>query len=653
MRKIGFLVTILLLVQFSIANNPIQDLIRTAGDATTYPNENLIIVFDSTRVDVKESGLSYIRTHTLYKVLNYKGSLDVTVFKFGYDPLSAYSDIKKVVIYKNDGTIRELDMKNVLDYPAPARMIYWGAREKMIEVGRLDPGDAVEVIQNKKGFTYALLAGEGDDDDKYIPPMKGHFYDIVDFWTGNPEKVKVYQVSLPLDKHLQYQVYNGEVQSSSWIDGDQIVYTFSKKDLQPFHSESKMVAISDVATKLLLSTSPDWQLKSTWFFKVNEDYGSFASTPEIKDKVNEILKDAKNEIDSISRLTHWVADEIRYSGISMGCGEGFTLHKGEMTFTDRCGVCKDKAGMLITMLRAASFKSYPAMTMAGSRIDYIPADQFNHCVTVVKLKDEKYHLLDPTWVPFTRELWSSAEQQQQYLMGVPEGADLRTTDLSAPENHYLKITGNSALSKDGTLTGTVTVTAEGQSDAAIRGLFRSSGKPQWNQIIEKELLKVSTLAEVTKIEFGNPIDYASGPISIRIEYRIPQYAILSGDRILFTPVIAEGVFRGIQTYLSFDAGTKDRKYAFRDRCSRLVELSETIALPTVKKMILLPADKNKPGSVCSFSGSYQLNGNVLTLNEKVVLRKRVYDASDWPEFREVVNAQNSFSEQPVIFQILN
>ena len=68
-------------------------------------------------------------------------------------------------------------------------------------------------------------------------------------------------------------------------------------------------------------------------------------------------------------------------------GEGFTLHKGEMTFNDRCGVCKDKAGMLITMLRAAGMKSYPAMTMAGSRIDYIPADQFNHCVTVVKLKD--------------------------------------------------------------------------------------------------------------------------------------------------------------------------------------------------------------------------------------------------------------------------
>ncbi len=118
---------------------------------------------------------------------------------------------------------------------------------------------------------------------------------------------------------------------------------------------------------------------------MNEDYGSFEFDDEIKAKVDEIVRGAKDDWEKISRLTHWVAEEIRYSGISMGPGEGYTLHKGTMTFRDRCGVCKDKAGMLITMLRAAGFESYPAMTMAGSRIDRIPADQFNHSVTLVKV----------------------------------------------------------------------------------------------------------------------------------------------------------------------------------------------------------------------------------------------------------------------------
>ncbi|HSG67700.1 MAG TPA: DUF3857 and transglutaminase domain-containing protein, partial [Bacteroidales bacterium] len=429
---------------------PVGELVAQAGTADDYPGAGKLIIFDSTFSDVQETGLTYVYTHRLYKVLTPGGALDLSTITYGYDPLSAFVEIRKVLIHRNTGAVEELDISKVLDYPAPARAIYWGASEKMIEVGRLEPGDAVEVFLFRKGFTYALLAG--DEDDKYIPPMRGHFYDIIEFWSSDPIIEKVYRTSVPKDKLVQYEVYNGELKSSIWLEDGKMVYTFSKKDITAPKYEPGMVAFSDVAPKLLISSSPDWYAKSLWFYNVNEEFGSFDVTPDVKAKVDEILKGkAKTEMDSISLLTHWVADEVRYSGISMGPGEGYTLHKGDMTFLDRCGVCKDKAGMLVTMLRAAGFESYPAMTMAGSRIDYIPADQFNHSVTVVKLRNGEYKLLDPTWVPFLRELWSSAEQQQNYLLGVPEGADLGITPLSPPENHFFKIEASSVILKDGSM----------------------------------------------------------------------------------------------------------------------------------------------------------------------------------------------------------
>jgi len=219
----------------------------------------------------------------------------------------------------------QVGMPQVYDYPAPARMIYWGAREKMIEIGRLEPGDAIEVFLFKKGYTYALLQ---DDDDKYIPPMRGHFYDIIPFWSSDPLLCKYYSVSIPEEKEVQYRFYNGSAESSAILVDGKMRYTFIKKDIMPFKREARMVAFSDIAPKLLISTSPDWYAKSLWFYNVNEDYGSFESTPEIDKKVAEILADAKTEMDSISLLTHWAADEIRYSGISMGPGEGYTLHNG-------------------------------------------------------------------------------------------------------------------------------------------------------------------------------------------------------------------------------------------------------------------------------------------------------------------------------------
>jgi len=632
-----------------LAQDAVQMILKQTGDVFKYPGENLLTVFDSTIVDVQETGLTYVVNHTLTKILTPKGALEQNVIKYGYDPMSAFVEIRVGRIYRKNGTIETLDVKNTLDYPAPARAIYWGAREKMLNVGRLEPGDAIEVVVFRKGFTYALLGS--DEDERYIPPMRGHFYDIVEFYSQYPYKVKVYQVSVPADKILQFEFYNGEAQTSSWFKNGKNTYSFTKKEVTPIKGEPKMVALSDVGPKLLLSTSPDWFTKSKWFFKVNEDYGSFESTPEIKIKVDQILSGAKNEMDSVSRLTHWCADEIRYSGISMGEGEGFTLHKGVMTFTDRCGVCKDKAGMLITMLRAAGFKSFPAMTMAGSRIDYIPADQFNHCVTVIKLHDGKYHLLDPTWVPFVRELWSSAEQQQQVLMGIPEGADLLTTPISDAANHYIRINGNAVLETDGTLNGQITITAEGQSDASLRSLFKYSPKTSWFQNVERELLKIWPQARIINIDYSNPSDYILEPMKITISYSIAEFADICTNTALFTPLTAAGIFKIFQGQLSFDTQLKERKYPFRDRCSRLVEMSETITLPPFKKIFRIPQSISRQGSVASFEGGYEVNKNVVSFTSKIITAKRIYDPQDWQEFKSVIDAQNLFAEKPVIIEL--
>ncbi len=648
-RSISLLaMPVLIFANFLLANDPNWQFIENTGGKSDYPNADYITLYDSTTVDVQESGLSYVNFHHLHKILTPQGALNMRVIKIGYDPLSAYVEIRGVRIYRKNGTTEEVDLKQVQDYPAPARAIYWGAREKMIEVGRLEPGDAVEVKLFRKGFTYALLADQSDD-ERYIPPMRGHFYDIVEFWNEQPIKEKVYQAFLPKNKELQYEFYNGEVKSSIHFGEKKTKYTFVKTDIQPYQKEPDMVALSDEMPKLLLSTSPDWEAKSLWFYNVNEDYGSFEVTPEIQQKVDEILKDAKTELDSISILTHWVADEIRYSGISMGEGEGYTLHKGEMTFRDRCGVCKDKAGMLITMLRAAGFESYAAMTMAGSRIDYIPADQFNHSVTIVKLKDGEYHLLDPTWVPFVRELWSSAEQQQQYLMGLPEGADLMTTPLSPPEKHYYRITGSSQIEEDGTVTGSFTVEAEGQSDARIRRAFVREFKAHWMPFLEQEMLKIHPQMELTDIQFDDPYDY-SEPIEMTIQYKIPNYAVVTENEIMFTPIVASNLFNNssINRHLSMNTQLKKRKYAFRDRCSKLIELHEQIKLPEYQSVNYLPEVENSDGSGASFSGGYKLKGNKLMLNEKVVLKKRIYQPEDWESYRQAVLAQKKLAKEKII-----
>jgi len=625
--------------------------IQQAGNAKDYPNADYLVVFDSTKVDVKENGMSSRIIHKLYKVFTPEGAKKLNHFKFRYDPLSAYTEIRKVKIYHKDGSVETITQSKEKDYPAPARMIYWGARHKMINVGRLEPGDAVELVLFRKGFTYALLQNDQvPSDSRYVPPMEGHFYDIVEFWNDQPVKKQVYKVKIPKSKTLYNEFYNGQVYSSRYPVGDKMQYTFTKYNVSSISREPHMVAVSDVAPKLIITTTKEWEQKSLWFYNVNKDFGSFEYNDTIKNKVDEILQDATTEMDSISQLTHWVADNIRYSGLSMGEGEGYTLHKGAMTFRDRCGVCKDKAGMLITMLRAAGFESYAAMTMARSNIEDIPADQFNHSITVVKLSNGNYKLLDPTWVPFTRELWSSLEQQQDYLLGVPEGADLKETSISAPENHYYKMTGHSTLQPNGTLTGEFTIDAEGQSDGALRSMFTRNFKSNWDNTLERKIRNVFPDIEISEMSYSKPYNYQENNMHITIKYKIPNYALNTKEEIIFTPVIARELFKNVNYHLHFNPDMKDRKYAFRDRCSRLVELKETITLPEYSKVAYLPKVKDIDGASATYTGGYKINNNKLTLNEKITFKKRKYKASEWENFRNVVKAHKTMADEKVILK---
>ena len=633
-----------------------------------YAGSNTITLFDSTGVYMEESGLSHVLTHKCIEMYSFEGCAQYSTYKIDYDPLSAYCDIERILVHRAESGRTDTLLWpghpgniKVYDYVAPARMIYWGASQKMVQIGRLNLGDKLEVWTYKKGYTYALLqderpslnstfAGLPDNDDRYVPPMRGHYYDIVPFWSDQPVQHKVYQLNILDSKNLQYKVYNGEldIRCKAADEEGRSLYTFSnKEDIMPLKREPRALANNDIQCKLLLSTSPDWQAKSRWFFGVNEDYGSFNPTPEVQQKVNEILRGASTEMDSISALTHWVADNIRYAGISMGPGEGFTLHNQQMNYSDRCGVCKDKASTLIGFLRAAGFKAYAAMTMAGERIDRIPADQFNHSVCAVQLHNGSFLMLDPTWVPNVRELWSSAEQQQGYLIGTAEGCDLMETPISPAEKHYIRIVGESSIDMDGTLTGTFTVTAEGQSDAAVRGVF-SAPMSQWRTNLERELLRIVPTAEILDIQHTDPDRYLDQPVSITYRYRIPHYASVDKEVISFIPLTARNLFSRAMSHLYFKLSPETRTQPFADRCSRLVDIRETVTLPYAPSQFHYPMVDGIANPAASFGCGFQMEDNKLHFGEQAVFGKRVYEASDWPAFNASVQAQMQVSETPVI-----
>jgi hypothetical protein len=620
------------------------------GGTDAFPGAATVVVFDRREAQVEDSGLSRTVQHTLAKALTAAGAKELATSVLSYDPLSAEVEVLRCRVFEAGGAVREVDVASVQDHPDTQYTILWNARHRLVPVGRLGPGDAVEVVSRRVGFTYALLADdETPDESRFVPPMRGHFYDIVPFWASSAVIEQSYRVTVPVAKNLQYQFFNGGAEvDDRTADGFRTV-TVTTRNFKPLEREAGMVAWSDVAPKLLLTTAPDWRAKAIWFHGVQEDAEAFAVTPELKRVADEVTAGLDRADDKAAALTHWVAENIRYIGLHMGKGEGYTLHPAEMTLRDRGGVCKDKAGILTALLRAAGLEAYAGMTMAGERIEKIAADQFNHCITVWRRPDGKTQLLDPTWVPGVRELWSSREQQQEVLMGLPEGADIMTTPISPPEDHPLSVTIRSTLTADGTLKGTMKVTADGQSDSGLRRPYRGHPRSDWPALDEGLLAAVDPRAVVRVTSRADPDDLRV-PFTLEAEFAIPGYArLLDGGALLVVPLSARHPIGAAARAeeLNLALKPKERKYPVRIGCSKLVKLEERMTLPAGAKVEGLPADAKLSGPG-SLQATWKQVGGELVLSETLALDRRIFSPDDWPSLRAALEAFRKLAETQVL-----
>ena len=139
-----------------------QDSCRYPQDPTleksqAYAGYDCVTLLDSTAVTVQPTGSGAFAVCKAFKVQTPKGAVANRIIKYDYDPLTAHAEFRYATIYRANGDVINLDVTGACDYAAPARAIYWGARQIMLEVGRLQPGDVVEYEIAKKGFTYALL----------------------------------------------------------------------------------------------------------------------------------------------------------------------------------------------------------------------------------------------------------------------------------------------------------------------------------------------------------------------------------------------------------------------------------------------------------------------------------------------------------------
>lgn len=632
----------LLAVVTRAQEDPYRAALDQVGSAGIYADADVAVVFDSTTILVENTGLSHVVSHRLLKALTWDGAKRFTALRFDYDPASNILEPRKVVVHRADGKLENVDLNQIQDHPQPQSMIYWGARMKVLPLPRLNVGDAVELETYKKGFQIAYLEEElPAEDEKYIPPMRGHFYDVIEFQGGDPMREKVYTMRISRAKPAQFTVYNAEVFSSLTFEDTLLVYTFWKKDVPSFKHEPRQPDASDIVPKVVLATVKDWPEKSRWFFQVNDPV--FAADDNVRQAAQQIARGLKSEDDQIAAVLHWTAQNIRYSGITMGKGEGYTLHPGIMTLHDRCGVCKDIAGMSITLLRALGFTVYPAMTMAGARVESIPADQFNHCVVAIKRHDGSYTMIDPTWTPYAMEIWSPAEGEQNYVIGSPEGEDRTAIRSYKPEENLTTMDMKGSLNENGDLQGTITVEAKAYGDTRLRRVIAYTPAQNRQRMFASWISHIAENAEIIEAKYTK-LDDLSKPLKLEIRFRAPGYALKGDNLLLYSPAavkVAQSAPRPFQ--LVNDLTSDQRETLLMVWNPRQVLINETVTLPRGYALKETPEAVKEGDKIASCAINVSLDKGVLSSRVDYIIAQRTIQPENYLQVKKSYDVMKDFA----------
>ncbi|MFN0135075.1 MAG: DUF3857 domain-containing protein [Phycisphaerae bacterium] len=622
-----------------------------AVDAKNY-DADVVVVLERTAVNVRPSGIGENTTQRVVKILRDGGIRSQSVQRFGYDPTTNRFAVKALRVYRAGGDVQEIVADNLADHPDPQGSIYWGSRQTLVSIPRLEIGDAVETIVEKVGFNVAYLgqqaqggsaggataAGGDPAACELVPPMVGHWYDSVEFWSGVPVIEKRYSVRTPRDMRLQFAVYNGELRSATTFDGDAVVYSFEKREIPVFQGEPNMVSAEDVACKLVLATLDTWEAKSRWFHAANE--AAFKVDDAIKAKTQEIIAGLKTDEERITALNHWVAENIRYVGTSRGPCEGYTTHAAIETFHDRGGVCKDKAGLLVAMLRLAGFESYIVMTMAGAEVWPVPADQFNHAVTCIREKDGAFRLLDPTWMPRSRDNWSTFASLQHVVYGTPEGQPLMRSPACPPETNRVAWKVESEISTTGDLTSALNLVISGGPETNLRKALWARHPAERDRFFEESAKRMSPVARVVSATAGSPIDFG-GPLQSAIKVEADDYVLGNGERRFLTLPSLRSIFHDstIGDVLGA-AGPESRKHKMKIRTTRSVRFEETLRLPKAWSVVRLPEAIKLDGPAAGLVFEATHSEGVITIACELTIKKHKIEPAEYANFKQVVEAFN-------------
>ena len=486
---------------------PAKTLYNAASAVTASDGTNITVLEDDDTYTFDEQGRLTHVGYVVYKLLTQKGAESWDYAAIGWEPWhQARPEIRARVI-TSDLAEHFLDPKTISESPARPGDYKTYSDNKLVHASlpAIAPGAVVElefVERETQPLFAAGRTGWTTFGRESIPVAHSH----AEFHAPAALPLR-FATRLMTDVKPVRTEANGQVSITydlGRLEGIDPAVPYLPPDVARF-------------PEVLFSTSASWQSIASAYARLVD---SRASSPAVQPIVKTLIAGKSSVEEKEEAILDYLDREIRYTGIEFGDG-AIVPHDPADTLTKRYGDCKDKATLLVAMLRAAGIPSDVALLNAGSRMD-VPADLpgmgiFDHAIVYVpaipaaRKGRHKTAPQPPLWIDATDRYarlgqLPSADQGRLALIIQPGTTALTPTPQSTSKDNVLFEQREIDLSENGPASVVEKDLPSGVFESRFRAFYADQpGKDTRDNLTN--YVKAQYVAEkLTDVERTDPAD---------------------------------------------------------------------------------------------------------------------------------------------------
>jgi hypothetical protein len=590
----------------------------------SYPFAHCVLAMEQEQIKVERDGTSLDRDEVFITVLDQKGKRNQQVQHFYLNKNYSRLDVKKMEVIKPDGAIKSVDLQKNTSLTAPAsasKMNIYDPNQKVMNIfiPGLAPGDTIHYIVEV---------------DSFKPMIKDHFFGRNILQQTFPVRSIRFSVTLPAEKTLHHMIMARCRDASVWFLKDSsagnVRYSWTFEHIPALVPEPFMPKASRVAMRLLFSTLPSWKDVSIWYYNLVEP--KLKVNEAISQKVRSLIQGKKTEREKLEALFFFVARKIRYLGIIEEANRpGFEPHDVSLTFERKYGVCRDKAALLVAMLREAGFRAAPVIMSAGSKLDpEIAIPYFNHAIAaVVDQAGNPRAYMDPT-SETSKQFLPDYEQDSSCLPAVKQGSRLLLTPVKPPGSNLFLMSIEEHLEAEG-LKGTLEATARGFSDTVFRSILMRKSRDDQEKFLRVFLLKKQPRLKIMSVSWTDPADNSRN-FSFKCRFQLPGAMKASGALFPFSSTGSLGLMDGLVLNRASMIG---RTYPLKTDYSFETRVMEKITIDIPYCSMELPDSVNIDDSYLKYRRSYSVLRDGIAVEHLLSIKKLEIPPDEYRNLLEV------------------